>query len=262
MSPFGTVKVSLSSTRGTFDLTGEDIGLAEWPEWFDGFELTHRWDEESGAYRGVFPSGVTTLTLKVNFRGRGIAERASHLFEILGEPGSPVNINVTSAGSVRRIETRFVAPGATKWHGKPMDSVFAELPLQFEAVNPVWLGGSRSMTVDSSNLGWLSLPYAGTIPDWPTFRVSGGYTGVNVRFRAGDSSAMIPNPGAGFDIVTNPQGRGMFRAGTGALVPGAVYWPEAPELTNGGLRVYVGAQSPTSTFKTVIEYTERWNRAW
>lgn len=259
------VDVSLVTSRGSFQLNTDSRGLESWPNWFDGFEIHHTWDEESGAYRGAVPGGVETLTLTVRVQGKDVSQQVAELLGILGAPGNEVSIVVAHSGGMRSVKTRFIAPGATKWYPRPRSAVFAEVPLQFESVAPEWLSVvPRRVTLDREQLGKIILPFAGVQPSWPKITLSGSYESAAVKLRDDDDVAAIPSHAAGLVIETDPKKRGAYQADTGKIQPGsgAVFWPEMPELTASGMPIYLDVESAGTSFKAVIEYQERWAAAW
>lgn len=259
------VNVSLVTTRGSFQLNTDSRGLESWPDWFDGFEVHHTWDEESGAYRGTVPGGVETLALTVRVQGKNVSQQVSELLGILGSPGSEVSIVVAHSGGMRSVQARFVAPGSTKWYPRPHAAVFAEIPLQFESVAPEWVSVvPRRVTLSREKLGEVVLPFAGVQPSWPTISISGSYTSVTLKLRDDDVVASIPAHAAGLVIETHPKKRGVYQADTGMMQPGAgaVFWPELPELTASGMTIYLDVENPGTSFEAVVEYQERWATAW
>lgn len=259
------VNVSLVTSRGSFQLNTDSRGLESWPDWFDGFEIQHTWDEESGAYRGTVPSGVETLTMTVRVQGKDVSQQVAELLGVLGKPGNEVSIVVAHSGGMRSVKARFVAPGATKWYPRPRAAVFAEIPLQFESASPEWVSVvPRRVTLDRGQLGKVVLPFAGVQPSWPKITLTGNYTSVTVKLRVDDDVAPVPSHAAGLVVETDPRMRGVYQADTGLMQPGAgaVFWPELPELTATGMPIYLDVESPGTNFEAVIEYQERWASAW
>ena len=259
------VNVSLVTSRGSFQLNTDSRGLESWPDWFDGFEVRHTWDEESGAYRGVVPGGDETLSLTVRVQGKNVSQQVSELLGILGSPGSEVSIVVAHSGGMRSVKARFVAPGSTKWYPRPYAAVFAEIPLQFESVAPEWVSVvPRKVVLSKEQLGKVVLPFAGVQPSWPKISITGSYKSVTVKMRESDASAAIPSHAAGLVIETSPKRRGVYQADSGKIHTGAgaVFWPELPELTASGMAIYLDVESAGTTFEAVIEYQERWAAAW
>lgn len=259
------VNVSLVTARGSFQLNTDSRGLESWPDWFDGFEIRHTWDEESGAYRGTVPGGVETLTMTVRVQGKEVSQQVAELLRILGTPGNEVSIVVAHSGGMRSVKVRFIAPGSTKWYPRPHAAVFAEVPLQFESVAPEWLSVvPRQVTLDRGQLGKIVLPFAGVQPSWPKITLAGGYESAAVKLRADDEVSAIPSHAGGLVVETDPKKRGVYQADTGKIHPGsgAVFWPELPELTASGMPIYLDVESPGATFEAVIEYQERWAAAW
>lgn len=259
------VDVSLVTSRGSFQLNTDSRGLESWPAWFDGFEVYHTWDEESGAYRGVVPGGVETLALTVRVQGKNVSQQVSELLGILGTPGSEVSIVVAHSGGMRSVQARFIAPGSTKWYPRPHSAVFAEIPLQFESVAPEWVSVvPRRVVLSKEQLGEVVLPFAGVQPSWPKITLTGSYESATVKLRADDDVAAIPSHAAGLVVETDPKKRGVYQADTGMIHPGsgAVFWPEMPELTASGMTIYLDVESPGEGLELIIEYQERWAAAW
>ena len=259
------VNVSLVTSRGSFQLNTDSRGLESWPDWFDGFDINHTWDEESGAYRGTVPGGAETLTLSLRVQGKNVSQQVSELLSILGTPGNEVSIVVAHSGGMRSVQARFIAPGSTKWYPRPHAAIFAEIPLQFESVAPEWLSVvPRRVTLSKEQLGKVVLPVAGVQPSWPKITLAGSYTSATVKLRADDDVAPVPSHAAGLVVATDPKKRGVYQADTGKIHPGsgAVFWPEMPELTASGMTIYLDVESPGTTFEAVIEYQERWAAAW
>lgn len=254
-------KISLAGGGESLDLRG--LGLAEWPNFFDGFEQAHRWDEASGAYRGEWPIGVQTLGLKLHVQGASVAADVKRLLEACTRGDGALSLIVQAPGQApRSLACRFVAPGGIVWYPHPADAVFAEVPIQLEAVNPVWKGQQRQVVISGGG-GWVTIPYAGDMPAWPMVEVSGGHAGLEVKMTASDPAVALAHHAGGLIIHTDPRRRGVVEADTGLPARGvAAYWPDPPALEGGGLRVFVKASSPAPDFKAIVTVTEHWRKAW
>src|SRR5699024_9704585 len=107
------VNVSLVTSRGSFQLNTDSRGLESWPDWFDGFEIQHTWDAESGAYRGTVPGGAETLTLSLRVQGKNVSQQVAELLNILGTTGNEVSIVLDHSLGLCIVKELYIALGSS-----------------------------------------------------------------------------------------------------------------------------------------------------